>query len=567
MQAVLHEVGEELLQPTSVFHKSGKSQQRQLANLIDDCNTDLRDLERYLLQHKSLNTNKPRYWDRIRFGAKSTEGIRQKISRHTDGLNLFLTHVNTLSLSRIEQASESSTNILSDIVSKLDQLRQEVQTGRKDGSVFNVETDWSKLEQELVGQHITERDVVTNREPIKDHVMKWLDDVRDDEVNKTLRESSGSDTKRSSSMLPWCPDNAPMSRGDKRKGCHNILDLQEVAFLTSDTEEHERRDMRCASPTSFLSLSNTETISLVSEYSSRLESDQVTRITTPDASEFYEAENSLGHLEDQKALIDQLDAFLLEMSGTPSLKPTRTGSSISTTTGLQADGKAAHSPILDAASGYQSRRSITKALPLTLEEALFGCTKYEAVDESIYLIVENQAVDVRERTVEVVVPAGAHQGSCIGVPGIGVDADGTLQDLDFVVEWVSIPLISTSTFAPDKLVLLASFANNNNNHHKKSHHLYQLDGEHLVYTLEITLLESLCGWSRIVPTLDKEDVRVERQEVTPPHWSTVYSGRGMHKPNRPNARSNLVIKVNIKYPERVSNEQKKIFQSTFGSEA
>ncbi|KAK7757634.1 hypothetical protein SLS62_000010 [Diatrype stigma] len=535
LQAVLQEVGEELTQPKSVFHKAGKSQRMQLANLMNDCNTDLRDLERFLLQHRSLNTSKPRYWDRIRFGAKSTEGIRQKLSRHTEGLNLFLTHVNTLSLSRIEQASESSTNILSDIVSKLDQLRQEVQTGQKDGSVFNVEANWSRLEQELVGQHITERDVVTNRKPIQDHVMKWLDDVRDDGARDKsgpgpgrASSSCSSDPKRSSSMLPWCPDNVPtMNRESKRKGgCYDLLDPQEVAFLTSNAEEHEERGggARCESPTSFLSRSNTNTTSVLSE-SSRLESDQATGITTPDACESYVMGDPSGQLPDQRALIDQLDAFLLEMGSAPSLKPTRTGSSsMSTATGPQAGGNVADTTIIptspDVDSGHQRcRRSVIQALPLTFEEALFGCTKYEAIPDG--------------RTVEVVVPAGAHQGSRIGFSGIGVDPDGTIQDLEFIVEW-------------------------------KPHHLYDLEGEHLVYTVDITLLESLCGWSRTVPTLDGQKVRVERQEVTPPSWSTVYAGLGMPRASRPGARSNLAVRVSIKYPERISHEQKKVFQTTFG---
>lgn len=532
----------------------------QLANLMNDCNTDLRDLERFLLQHKSLNTSKPRYWDRIRFGAKSTEGIRQKLSRHTEGLNLFLTHVNTLSLSRIEQASESSTNILSDIVSKLDQLRQEVQTGQKDGSVFNVESNWARLEKELVGQHITERDVVTNRKPIQDHVMKWLDDVRDDGARDKSSPGPGrasscsSDPKRSSSMLPWCPDNVPtMKKENKRKGgCYDLLDPQEVAFLTSNAEEHEERaGVRCESPTSFLSRSNTNTTSGLSE-SSRLESDQATGITTPDACESYTVGDPSGQLPDQRALIDQLDAFLLEMGTAPSLKPTRTGSSsMSTATGPQADGNVADNtlPIPDVASGHHRfRRSIIQALPLTFEEALFGCTKYEAIPDG--------------RTVEVDVPAGAHQGSRIGFSGIGVDPDGTIQDLEFVVEWVRI-------FSPPRTTsqVVCLLLTSNDPISQKPHHLYQLDGEHLVYTVDITLLESLCGWSRTVPTLDGREVRVERQEVTPPSWSTVYAGLGMPRASRPGARSNLAVRVSIKYPERISHEQKKVFQTTFGGAA
>lgn len=68
-----------------------------------------------------------------------------------------------------------------------------------------------------------------------------------------------------------------------------------------------------------------------------------------------------------------------------------------------------------------------------------------------------------------------------------------------------------------------------------------------------------------MPTIDGREVKVERQEVTPPSWSTAYPGLGMPRPDEPSRRSNMIVKVNIQYPGQVlSAEQKQALQTTFG---
>ncbi|KAK6083945.1 Protein psi1 [Seiridium cupressi] len=528
MQALLQDVGNELQEPRSVIHKAGKSKRQQLLNLLDDCNTELRDLERYILQYKSLKSAKPRLRDRLRFGIKPISQIRLKLSQHTDGLNLFLTHINTSSLGRLEQASETSAGVLNDIRAKLDDLRHQVEIGQKDVSLLDVKSSWSNLEKELVGDRVTERDVVSNRDSIQEYITTWLATADHSDAGREP-ETRVFKTKRTSSMVPWTAQSQPATRpGGLAYG-------PEFSGSLAEMWNYNGRH----TPTTESEISHSEDFSAFSESVFSSHSLPSSRSTTPGIPEkpstqhsdrdstllgLAEAWTSNGGIAD---LMDELDAFVLDISrsSTPENdKNTETEESrLEATENSYSGDEVPQQPYAVA----PRRRVVTRPLPLTLEEAFSGGVKKKRVRGRLSPQKNDRnEIELRESAIEVPFPAGVKSGFRIEIPDVATHLDGTVQDLHFIVEL-------------------------------KKHDSFQWDGNNLTTVINITLLESLCGWTRDIKTIDGRELRIERQEVTPPTWSGVYPGCGMRVSSKNNTTSDLVVKVNVEYPEAISPYQDK----------
>lgn len=441
----MQDVGNELKEPTSVIHKAGKSKRQQLINLLDDCNTELRDLERYLLQYRSLKSAKPRLRDRLRFGIKPISQIRLKLSQHTDGLNLFLTHVNTSSLGRLEQASEASAGVLDDIRVKLDELRHQVETGQKDAAVLDTQSNWYHLEKELVGDGVTKRDVISNRDSIQEYITTWLNTA--DHVESAVEsETKSYKNKRTSSMVPWTPtettamaqDTTPQSlTHSKRLACGPSLS-------GSVTEMWNFLGRNSPSIESELSISEENSTFSESVFSSL--SPPSSRSTTPGLPEksladtFGGSPNLLGLTTDTSSsggidsLMDELDAFVLDISrsSTPDTvyNVERQDTGLSMAESDQSVDEEAHAT-------QPKRRVVTRPLLLTLEEAFTGGVKKKNIRGRLLAERNDQdELELRESGIEVPFPAGARPGLRIELPDVAVGFDGTPQDLHFIVEWV-----------------------------------------------------------------------------------------------------------------------------------
>jgi hypothetical protein len=445
LQALLADVGNELAEPNSVIYKASKSKKQQLNNLIDDCNTDLGDLERYLLQYKSLKSAKPRLRDRLRFGIKPISQIRLKLSQHTDGLNLFLTHINTSSLGRLEQASETSAGVLDDIRAKLDDLRRQVEMGQKDVSVLDVRSSWSDLKKELVGDRVTERDVASNRDSIQEYITTWLR-AADPAEDESQIQSRVNKTKRTSSMVPWSPEvlgkigEAPSKQPATM---HSRIPARDLSLSSSVSELWgfvDRDDASAASEVPYSEVTSTASESVFDSGSY-----PSSRTTTPDIPEDpIRGEGaddvclSLTGLSSRSvsdggidSLIGELDAFVLDISR--SSTPTVCASP--TMEDFQPEQFENYTS--QASNAVPERRIVTRTLPLTLEEAFFGGCKTKRIRGRLLPQRNDQnQVELCESTIDVHYPAGASPGLVLEVPDVGVDMKGAPQDIHFVVELV-----------------------------------------------------------------------------------------------------------------------------------
>lgn len=91
---------------------------------------------------------------------------------------------------------------------------------------------------------------------------------------------------------------------------------------------------------------------------------------------------------------------------------------------------------------------------------------------------------------------------------------------------------------------------------EKPHSLFKRDGNDLIVTQKISLVEALTGYTVQLTTLDGRTLTVPINSVISPTYEEVIKGEGMPIPKEPSKRGNLRIKFNIKFPSKLTAEQK-----------
>ncbi|XP_044461602.1 dnaJ homolog subfamily B member 4-like [Mangifera indica] len=91
---------------------------------------------------------------------------------------------------------------------------------------------------------------------------------------------------------------------------------------------------------------------------------------------------------------------------------------------------------------------------------------------------------------------------------------------------------------------------------EKPHSTFTREGNDLVYTQKISLAEALTGYTVNLTTLDGRSLTIPITNVIHPSFEKVVPKEGMPMPKDPSQRGNLRIKFNIKFPTRLTAEQK-----------
>lgn len=91
---------------------------------------------------------------------------------------------------------------------------------------------------------------------------------------------------------------------------------------------------------------------------------------------------------------------------------------------------------------------------------------------------------------------------------------------------------------------------------EKPHDLFTREGNDLVMTQKISLAEALTGCTVQVTALDGRNLTVPINNVVYPGYEEVVLREGMPIPKDPSKKGNLRIKFNIKFPSRLTSEQK-----------
>lgn len=167
---------------------------------------------------------------------------------------------------------------------------------------------------------------------------------------------------------------------------------------------------------------------------------------------------------------------------------------------------------------------VEKTLPVTLEEMFSGATKRMKINRKTFdPRTAKQATE--EKILEVPIKQGIKAGSKITFKDCGDQIEGGTQDIQFVLQ-------------------------------EKEHALYKREGDDLRHNVEIDLKEALTGWQRTVKTIDGKQVNVSGSGPTGPTYTDRFPNLGMPKSKKPTERGDFIVGVNIKFPARLTADQK-----------
>ncbi|GAB2298640.1 hypothetical protein Dimus_032710 [Dionaea muscipula] len=175
-------------------------------------------------------------------------------------------------------------------------------------------------------------------------------------------------------------------------------------------------------------------------------------------------------------------------------------------------------------SGPRKAHPIESPLPCSLEELYKGTTKKMKISREI-ADASGKTIPVEE-ILTIDIKPGWKKGTKITFPEKGNEQPGVIpSDLVFIID-------------------------------EKSHPVFTRDGNDLVVTQKIPLAEALTGYTAHITTLDGRNLTVPINNVIHPSYEEVVPKEGMPIPKEPSRRGNLRIKFNIKFPTRLTPEQK-----------
>ncbi|KAL9226269.1 hypothetical protein vseg_002101 [Gypsophila vaccaria] len=91
---------------------------------------------------------------------------------------------------------------------------------------------------------------------------------------------------------------------------------------------------------------------------------------------------------------------------------------------------------------------------------------------------------------------------------------------------------------------------------EKPHVTFKRDGNDLLVTQKVSLVEALTGKTLNLTTLDGRNLDLEVSDVIKPGHEVVISGEGMPISKDPRKKGNLRIKFDVKFPSKLSADQK-----------
>lgn len=95
---------------------------------------------------------------------------------------------------------------------------------------------------------------------------------------------------------------------------------------------------------------------------------------------------------------------------------------------------------------------------------------------------------------------------------------------------------------------------------ERAHPRFRRDGNDLICTHKISLVEALTGCTVQVVTLDERTLNIPVKSIVSPTYEEVVQGEGMPITREPSRKGNLRIKFQIKFPTSLTGDQKAAIQ-------
>lgn len=168
-------------------------------------------------------------------------------------------------------------------------------------------------------------------------------------------------------------------------------------------------------------------------------------------------------------------------------------------------------------------KPVESKLPCTLEDFYSGTTKKMKISRNI---IDDGKMQTKDEFLTIKIKPGWKKGTKITFPEKGNEEPNVIPaDLIFVID-------------------------------EKPHDVYKRDGNDLVVTQKISLSEALTGCNVNLCTLDMRRLSIPITDVIRPGYEKVVPNEGMPVAKEPGKRGNLRIKFDIKFPTRLTAEQK-----------
>ncbi|KAL0910326.1 hypothetical protein M5K25_021299 [Dendrobium thyrsiflorum] len=172
----------------------------------------------------------------------------------------------------------------------------------------------------------------------------------------------------------------------------------------------------------------------------------------------------------------------------------------------------------------QKAAPIENRLPCSLEDLYKGTTKKMKISREIS-DMSGKIMPVEE-ILTIDVKPGWKKGTKITFPERGNEAPNMIPaDIVFIID-------------------------------EKPHDVFMREGNDLVITQKISLVEALTGYIVLLTTLDGRSLTIPINSIIHPGYEEVVPKEGMPIPKDPTKKGNLRIKFNIKFPTRLTSEQK-----------
>lgn len=174
--------------------------------------------------------------------------------------------------------------------------------------------------------------------------------------------------------------------------------------------------------------------------------------------------------------------------------------------------------------GIRKASPIETKLSCTLEELYKGITKKMKISREI-ADASGKTIPVEE-ILTIDIKPGWKKGTKITFPEKGNERPNVVpSDLVFIID-------------------------------EKPHSLFTREGNDLIITQKVSLAEALTGYTVRLTTLDGRSLTIPINNVINPNYEEVVPNEGMPIQKDPTKRGNLRIKFNIKFPTRLTAEQK-----------
>ncbi|XP_047962323.1 dnaJ homolog subfamily B member 1-like [Salvia hispanica] len=99
---------------------------------------------------------------------------------------------------------------------------------------------------------------------------------------------------------------------------------------------------------------------------------------------------------------------------------------------------------------------------------------------------------------------------------------------------------------------------------EKPHQVFKRDGNDLIINQKISLLDALTGKTLKISTLDGRDLTVTVSDIVKPGYEMMIQNEGMPISKEPGKRGDLRIKFDIKFPSRLTSDQKSDLRRVLG---